>query len=78
MFDDFALDKFIARGGIALACDLALRDMIELVRTKDGVSAEEARKQATAMLVPGVLLQPSGVFAVVRAQEAGATYVRAS
>ena len=78
MFDDFALDKFIARGGIALACDLALRDMIELVRTKDGVSAEEARKQATAMLVPGVILQPSGVFAVVRAQEAGGTYVRAS
>jgi hypothetical protein len=77
-FDAFALDKFIARGGIALACDLALQDCIELIQKKDGVSAEAARKQAIGWLVPGVILQPSGVFAVVRAQEAGCTYVRAS
>ena len=37
MFDSVALDKFIARGGIVLACNLALDDMIELVKTKDGV-----------------------------------------
>jgi hypothetical protein len=29
-------------------------------------------------MVPGVILQPSGVFAAVRAQEAGCHYVRAS
>ena len=37
-----------------------------------------ARKQAIGYLVPGVILQPSGVFAAIRAQEAGATYLRAS
>jgi hypothetical protein len=77
-FDAVALDKFIGRGGIALACNLALADCAELIKTKDGVSDAEARKQAIAYLVPGVILQPSGVFAAIRAQEAGATYLRAS
>jgi len=76
-FDALALPKFLERGGIALACNLALQDCIELIK-KDGVSDEEARKQAIAALIPGVVLQPSGVFAVIRAQEAGCNYIRAS
>ena len=78
MFDPMALDKFIARGGIALACNLALQDCIELIKSKDKVDDDTARKQAIAALVPGVILQPSGVFAAIRAQEAGAVYLRAS
>jgi hypothetical protein len=77
-FDAVALDKFIARGGIALGCNLAFADCVELVKSKENVSEAEARKQALAFLVPGVILQPSGVFAVIRAQEAGGTYIRAS
>jgi hypothetical protein len=77
-FDPLALDKLLARGAVVLACDLALQDCIALIQSKDKVSAEAARKQAIDMLVPGVILQPSGVFAVIRAQEAGCTYVRAS
>jgi len=77
-FDAVALDKFIARGGVALACNLALADCVALIKSKDGVSDADARKQAIAYLVPGVILQPSGVFAAIRAQEAGATYLRAS
>ena len=42
------------------------------------MSDEAARKQAIAALVPGVVLQPSGVFAALRAQEAGCVYLRAS
>lgn len=77
-FDAVALDKFIARGGVALACNLAFADCVELIKSKEGVSDADARKQALAYLVPGVILQPSGVFAAIRAQEAGATYLRAS
>jgi hypothetical protein len=73
-----ALDKFIARGGIALACQLAFDDVIEAVRTTDNVTPEEAKKRAVSFLLPGVVLQPSGVFAAIRAQEAGCTYLRAS
>ena len=78
MFDAMALDKFIARGGIALGCNLAFGDCVELVKSKENVDDATARKQALGYLVPGVILQPSGVFAAIRAQEAGAVYLRAS
>lgn len=74
----FALDKYIAAGGIALACNLALQEMAEVVKKKDKISDEAAYKKALAALNPGVILQPSGVFAVLRAQEAGCLYIRAS
>lgn len=78
-FDEVALDRYIAHGGIALACNLALEDMIALVSKKDGGTPESARKTAVAGLVPGVILQPSGVFAALHAQEAaGCKYLRAS
>ena len=76
--DDVALDRYIARGGIALACNLAFDDMIALVTKKDGTSGDAARKTALAGLVPGVNLQPSGVFAALHAQDAGCKYLRAS
>jgi hypothetical protein len=78
MFDPMALDKFLARGGVTLACNLALEDCIELIKSKDGVGADVARQRAVAAMVPGVILQPSGVFAAVLAQEAGCSYLRAS
>ena len=77
-FDPMALDKFMARGGIALACNLAFQDCVELIKSKEGANDADARKQALTYLVPGVIMQPSGVFAAIRAQEAGATYLRAS
>jgi hypothetical protein len=77
-YDAMALDKFIARGGIALGCNLAFADCVQLIKSKENVSDADARKQAIAFLVPGVILQPSGVFAAIRAQEAGAVYLRAS
>jgi hypothetical protein len=78
MFDDAALDKFIGRGGIVLACNLALQDVVEAIQKKDNESEADARKQAIGFLVPGVVLQPSGVFAALHAQEAGCKYIRAS
>jgi hypothetical protein len=78
MFDDAALDKFIARGGIALACNLAFDDVVEGIQKKENASAEDARKQALGLIVPGVILQPSGVFAALHAQDAGCKYIRAS
>jgi len=77
-FEPMALDKFIGRGGIVLACNLALQDCVELIKSKEGANDADARKAAIGYLVPGVILQPSGVFAAIRAQEAGATYLRAS
>jgi hypothetical protein len=78
MFDDFALDRFIARGGIALGCSLALDVCSQMIAQKDSIPVDAARKKAESFLLPGVTIQPSGIFAVIRAQEAGCAYVRAS
>jgi hypothetical protein len=77
-FDALALDKLLGRGAIVLACDLALQECVALIQSKGGSSPEQARKEAIGYLVPGVILQPSGVFAAIRAQEAGCTYLRAT
>ena len=77
-YDGFALDRLLARGTVVLACDLALHDVAQHVQKQASVSADEARRRTLAALVPGVIVQPSGVFAVLRAQKAGCMYVRAS
>jgi hypothetical protein len=75
-FNMASVPKQIARGVTVLACNLALRDMVDTVQKADGVDDAEARKRAVAGLIPGVILQPSGVFAAVLAQQAGCAYVR--
>jgi len=77
-FNAAGLHKQISRGVVALACNLALQDCIDLIKSKDKVADDEARKRAIAYLVPGVILQPSGVFAALRAQQVGCGYVKAS
>lgn len=78
MFDEAALDRFLGRGGTVLACNVAFAEMVDLVKTKDKSDDATARKTAIAGLVPGVMLQPSGVFAALYAQEFGCRYLRAS
>lgn len=77
-FSSAGLRKQLDRGVVVLACNLALQDCADLIQAAEKVDAAEARKLAVGYLVPGVILQPSGVFAVTRAQEAGASYVKAS
>jgi len=77
-YSTFGLRPFIASGGIVLACNLAFADCVGKVKDKHGGTDDAARARALQALVPGVIMQPSGVFAAVRAQQAGAVYVRAS
>ena len=77
-FDALMLPNFIAKGGIVLACNVALQFFSAGLAKKAGITDEEAQKRVKAAMLPGVLLQPSGVFACVRAQEAGCVYIRAS
>lgn len=77
-FSNAGLHKQLGRGVVVLACNLALQDCIETIKNADKVSEDVARQRAIAYLVPGVILQPSGVFAAIRAQEAGAVYLKSS
>ena len=75
---DSGLRRQMANGTIALACNIAFQQCIDTIVTHEKVGKEEARKRAVAYLVPGVILQPSGVFAAIHAQNSGATYIKAS
>ncbi|MGE0439349.1 MAG: hypothetical protein AB7L66_07880 [Gemmatimonadales bacterium] len=77
-FAGFTLEDLQAKGTIVLACALALRDCAQLVIDQDKVRYEDAMNQVRSMLVPGAILQPSGIFGVVLAQDNGARYVLGS
>ena len=71
------LDKQIENGAIVLGCGLAYRSVVGMIQQRDKLDAAEARKKANSMLVPGVIMQPSGIFANVMAEEAGCAFVYA-
>lgn len=62
------------RGLVVVACNMALTVFSGMAAPKAGVSADKAKADWTANLLPGVFLAPSGVYAVNRSQEAGCTY----
>ncbi len=70
--------NFIEDGGTVLACNLAFGEVVGRFMKEDKLDNAAARQRAIEHLIPGVVLQPSGVFAVLRAQEAGCRYIIAS
>ena len=77
-FAPMALHKQIERGVIVLGCNAAFGGMVSLVAKKEKLDFGDARKQALTMMVPGVILQPNGIFGVTMAQHNGCAYVAAS
>ena len=75
--NEMALDRLLARGTVMGACAVALRGQSRRLAANAGVTAEEALKEWTANLIPGVTVIPSGTWGVNRAQEAGCTYCAA-
>lgn len=71
------LDKQLANGAIVLGCNLAFRSVVSLIEKKDKIPNAAAREKAKGMIVPGVIMQPSGIFANVMAEEAGCVFVQA-
>jgi hypothetical protein len=76
--NDYNLASFIASGGIVLACNLAFGMIVGQWQEKDKLSNADAEKAAKARLLPGVILQPSGFFAVLKAQDEGCKYMMGS
>ncbi|MEP6495307.1 MAG: hypothetical protein ABJF01_21650 [bacterium] len=66
--------EMTTRGAIFVACNMALTVLSGMAAPKASVSADQAKKEWTAGLIPGVNLAASGVYAVNRAQQAGCTY----
>jgi hypothetical protein len=72
--DDAAIDRLLANGAVFGACNVALHGQSKALAGNAGVSAEDAAKEWIANVVPGVVIIPSGVWGLNRAQAAGCTY----
>lgn len=67
-----------SHGHILLGCDLATRGHAGIIAGRVKGDSRAIYEELKANLVPGVILQPTGVYAVHRAQEAGCTYIRST
>jgi hypothetical protein len=65
-------------GVILLACDLATRSFSGRLVTGSGSDRNTVYETVKANLLPGFILQPTGVYAFHRAQEAGCTSIRST
>ena len=75
---DYNLESFMTQGGSVLACNLAFRQVVSQFARGDKLKRDAAEARAKEHLIPGIVLQPSGIFAVLRAQESGCAYIMAS
>lgn len=74
----YKVETFMAGGGVVLACNWAFAQLVGTIREQDKLEPAAARARALDLVIPGVILQPNGIFAALRAQEAGCHYIMAS
>ncbi len=67
-----------ANGHILLGCDRATHGYAGVISRKTKANSQTVYEELKANLVPGVILQPTGVYAVHRAQEAGCTFIKST
>lgn len=64
------------RGATFLACNLAASRRSREFAQRLGLNADEVKKELYANLIPGVIMQTSGVFATIAAQKAGCAFMK--
>jgi hypothetical protein len=69
------IDALQHRGMILLVCNVALGHMGDSLATDANRPAPEVQAELRANLVPGAILVPSGIYALIRAQNAGCAYM---
>ena len=72
-----SLQSLSDRGVIFLGCNSAAMGWAYMLAKKSGAKVEDVRQELKANLIPGMTLLPTGIFAVVRAQNVGCSYMPA-
>jgi hypothetical protein len=75
---DATVEGVIKAGGVVLVCNLALGRVAQGIAKQNELPVAQVHEELRAGVVPGVLVQPSGIYAVARAQEAGCAFVRST
>jgi intracellular sulfur oxidation DsrE/DsrF family protein len=73
-FPGSEIPTLVNRGVVFTVCNVALTVLSGMAAANAGVTADQAKQEWTAQLLPGMNLVPVGVLAVNRAQERGCTY----
>ena len=74
LFPGMAFEKMQARGAVVTVCNVALTVLSGFTAQAAGLPKESAKQDWIAGMFPGVVVVPSGVLAVNRAQKKGCTY----
>ncbi len=75
---NFKLERLTKRGVIVLVCANATANIARSIARKTQRDPDPVIADFKANLIPGAILVPSGVFAMIRAQNAGCAFMRAS
>lgn len=73
---DTSLETLRARGTIFLLCNIAMNNWSSRHAEMSSRSVDDVREEVRANLVPGTIVVPSGIFAIIRAQNAGCAFMR--
>ena len=68
---DSSIDGFLRNGGIVLACGFAFGFMVSLEAKLQNRKPSEVRPEVLQQVIPGIIIQPSGFFALLEAQRNG-------
>jgi len=70
------MQELTNRGALTLVCDFAIGHLATRLAPKMNRSADDIHQDLRTHLVPGGFLVPSGIFGLVKAQNAGCGFVR--
>jgi intracellular sulfur oxidation DsrE/DsrF family protein len=73
---DSSLETLHSRGTILLLCNIAMNNWSSRHAEMVKRPVDEVREEVRTNLVPGVIVMPSGIFSLIRAQNAGCAYMR--
>jgi intracellular sulfur oxidation DsrE/DsrF family protein len=66
------------RGMISLVCNISLGSMGRRFAEQANRNVEEVQQEVRTNLVPGAIIVPSGIYALIRAQNAGCAFMPGS
>ena len=71
----YALEPLQRRGLINLVCNVALGNWASQMARRYQRDPEAVKAEARSNLIPGAILVPSGIYALIRAQNAGCAFM---
>jgi intracellular sulfur oxidation DsrE/DsrF family protein len=72
---EYALEPLVRRGLISLVCNVALSNWSNRMAERLKRDPEAVKSEVRENLIPGAILVPSGIYALIRAQNAGCAFM---